>query len=298
MKHFRIIALCSFLIRRSNANVAVPYPGEIYEKQPDGSVATLRLSGHPYTGVFQTDLHGHPVNRDEEGWFVYASYQNLSLVHNGKRQLEPSSRRVGSDDPPSHPPPSLENLTSRRNVEMHRSSSLSDVPPVDSSIGNATENSERFHDMFCRGMDRSPWCPHNPVDLTKLGRSATVQGDQFGGKLNMIVILVKFSDHVDKPVADVSRFNTLFNVDGFDDDTIPTGSVKRFFQIQSAGKLEVTAYVEDWIVAPNTEEYYSFGNNGLDPKFTAVANGALDRMDARGTDWSLFDRDNVSNNCS
>ena len=114
----------------------------------------------------------------------------------------------------------------------------------------------------------------------------------------MIVILVKFSDHVDRPVADASRFNTLFNVDGFDDDTIPTGSVKRFFQIQSAGKIEVTAYVEDWIVAPNSEEYYSFGNNGLDPKFTSVANGALDRMDARGTDWSLFDRDNVSNNCS
>ena len=287
-----ITFLCSFILSFVKANVAVPYPGKIYEHQPDGTIATLRLAGHPYTGVFQTDLLGHPVLRDKNGWFVYASYDNPSVSHSHeKRQLQPSNRRVGIHVPPSHPPPDLTTLQmarSRRDSEVH-----SDVPPMDSSLGNVTEIRTRVTDLLCEGMDRSPWCPHRPVNLLKLGRSTIIEGEQWGGKLNVIVILVKFSDQADRPVADVSRFNTLFNADGFDDDIIPTGSVKRFYQIQSGGKLEVNAFVEDWIVAPESEEFYSFGKNGLDAKFTQVANGALDRMDARGTDWSFFDRDQV-----
>lgn len=294
MMLLRVILLCSLMLSCVRANVAVPYPGEIYENQPDGTVATLRLSGHPYTGVFQTDSLGHPVLRDENGWFVYASYDNPSHSNDRRRrQLRPSNRRVGIDAPPSHPPPDLRTLAmtrSRRDAEVH-----SDAPPMDSRAGNMTEIRSRLNDLLCQGMDRSPWCPNRPVNILNLGRSAIIQGDQWGGVLNVIVILVKFSDQADRPVADVSQFNTLFNGDGFDDAIIPTGSVKRFYKIQSGGKLEVNAFVEDWIVAPETEEFYSFGKNGLDAKFTQVANGALDRMDARGTDWSFFDRDQVKN---
>jgi hypothetical protein len=298
MMLLRIILLCSLMLSCVRANVAVPYPGEIYENQPDGTVATLRLSGHPYTGVFQTDSLGHPVLRDENGWFVYASYDNPSHSNDQRRrQLRPSNRRVGIDAPPSHPPPDLTTLAmtrSRRDAEVH-----ADAPPMDSRVGNMTEIGSRLNDLLCQGMDRSPWCPNRPVNILNLGRSTIIQGDQWGGVLNVIVILVKFSDQADRPVADVSQFNTLFNGDGFDDAIIPTGSVKRFYKIQSGGKLEVNAFVEDWIVAPETEEFYSFGKNGLDAKFTQVANGALDRMDARGTDWSFFDRDQVNNeyNC-
>jgi M6 family metalloprotease-like protein len=104
-----------------------------------------------------------------------------------------------------------------------------------------------------------------------------------------------FSDQADRPVADRQHFDILFNGDGFDPEITPTGSVKRFFEIQSAGKMHVNAQVEDWIVsADNTEEHYGFGRNGLTWMIASIADRTLDRMDVRGTDWSQFDRDQVS----
>ena len=52
--------------------------------------------------------------------------------------------------------------------------------------------------------------------------------------------------------------------------------MKDFFQIQSLGQYSVEAHVEDWIDAPNTEEYYSFGNFALTSNFAEVANGSLE----------------------
>jgi M6 family metalloprotease-like protein len=49
--------------------------------------------------------------------------------------------------------------------------------------------------------------------------------------------------------------------------------------------------VQDWIVAPYTEDYYSFDNFAMTAFFAKCAYGALDRMDAEGTDWSIYDQD-------
>jgi M6 family metalloprotease-like protein len=91
-------------------------------------------------------------------------------------------------------------------------------------------------------------------------------------------------------VFEKSYYEQLFNGEGQDEWIIPTGSIKTFFETQSYGKLTVNAHVEDWTVAPNTEEYYSFGRNGLTSMFAEVAYSALDRMDQRGFNWSDHDR--------
>ena len=44
----------------------------IEEAQPDGNVIRLFLKGHPLSGAFMTDERGHPVVRDNQGWYVYA----------------------------------------------------------------------------------------------------------------------------------------------------------------------------------------------------------------------------------
>jgi hypothetical protein len=173
--------------------------------------------------------------------------------------------------------------------------SRSDVPPADGSLGSQQDTQSQLNDLLCAGMDWSQWCPNNTVDISKLGRSNTIDGDALGGVLNIIVVLVMFSDQADRPVADRQHFDILFNGDGFDPEITPTGSVKRFFEIQSAGKMHVNAQVEDWIVsADNTEEHYGFGRNGLTWMIASIADRTLDRMDVRGTDWSQFDRDQVS----
>lgn len=278
------------------ANVAVPFPGEIDEFQPDGSIASIRLLGHPYTGVFQTDRYGHPVVRDDDGWFVYASHHNTTLSHNGRRHLQPSINRVGIDDPPTDPVPDLSTLArSTASLDFHEILGLprSILPQVEGNSENETEPLFQLNDLLCNGMDRSQWCPNNNVTVSSLSRSNTVIPGDLGGVVNLLVILVKFSDQQSRPLSDRSRFDKLFNGRGLDNDVIPTGSIQRFFQIQSAGKVQANAWIEDWVVAPNSEEYYSFGRHGLTAMFAETANGALDQMDQRGTDWSQFDRDNV-----
>lgn len=297
MQHVRGLLLCSLITTCAMANVAVTYPGDINVVQPDGTLVNLRLKGHPYTGVFETDSHGHPVVRDDEGWFVYASHHNTSLAHNGRRRLQPSADRVGIDDPPSQPAPDLTALAHDippLDADAIMKMSRSDIPPADGHLGSQLEIQSQLNDLLCAGMDRSQWCPNNKVDISKLGRSNTIDGAALGGVLNIIVVLVMFSDQADRPVAERPNFDILFNGDGFDPEITPTGSVKRFFEIQSAGKMHVNAQVEDWVVVDNTEEYYGFGRNGLTWMIASIADRTLDRMDARGTDWSQFDRDEVS----
>jgi hypothetical protein len=281
-----------------NANVAVPYPGDMLEIQPDGSEIRLRISGHPYHGAFLTDSQGHPVIRNESGWFVFGSIQETSLTIYGRRQLRPSNRVVGLDCPPLDKPPDLSTIAPHRKVigNFPSNHQTSDLPIGNETIGNDNETKllDIFADALCEGMDRSLWCPNNSINPLTLGRSDTIKPDTLGGTMNLLVLLIKFVDQIDRPVADRTKFDTLFNGDGFDDLITPTGSVKRFFQVQSLGKFLVNSHVEDWIVADDTEEYYSFDRHGLTSKFAEIAKSALNRMDTRGTDWSIFDRNNVS----
>ncbi len=56
----------------------------------------------------------------------------------------------------------------------------------------------------------------------------------------------------------------------------PTGTLQTFFELQSFGKFKVKGDVQDWIVAPYPEEYYSYDNFGLTAHFAKCAYGALD----------------------
>lgn len=49
--------------------------------------------------------------------------------------------------------------------------------------------------------------------------------------------------------------------------------------------------MENWFVAPETEEYYSFGKNGITPNFAQCAYGVLDRMDEDSFHFSEYDQD-------
>lgn len=93
-------------------------------------------------------------------------------------------------------------------------------------------------------------------------------------------------------------YDFLFNGQGLHNELAPTGTLEDFFRLQSQGQYNIEAHVEDWFVAPKTEEYYSFGKNGLTPDFARCANGALYRMDEDGFDFSEYDQnsDDLINN--
>jgi M6 family metalloprotease-like protein len=88
--------------------------------------------------------------------------------------------------------------------------------------------------------------------------------------------------------ADLDFF---FNGQGLHTELAPTGTLQDFFRLQSVGQYTIEAHIQDWFVAPETEEYYSFGKFGITPAFALCAYEALDRMDKDGFDFLEYDQD-------
>jgi M6 family metalloprotease-like protein len=57
------------------------------------------------------------------------------------------------------------------------------------------------------------------------------------------------------------------------------------------GRLYYTGPIEDWFVASETEEYYSYGIFGITNYFAKCAYEALDRVDEQGFNFTEYDQD-------
>lgn len=271
MTRMRRLASCLFAwALRSSIALAPSSPFGWRETQPDGSpVGRLYLKGRPDKYVYMSDENGHPVVVDDDGWYVYGSASTNSTTNlrgpDRRRQLlYPSTHRVS---PNSTPPRHLQEEILARSF-----------PSVTVEKPDA--------DYLCENQPQSPWCPDNPP---LLGRSADPPKTK--GVTKTIVVLVRFSDHTDRPMPPKEDIEFLFRHEGDDDERAPAGTLRDFFRIQSLGQYSVEVHVEDWVDISNDEEYYSFDNYGLSPNFAQASYEVLDRMDQRGFDWSQYDQD-------
>jgi hypothetical protein len=80
-------------------------------------------------------------------------------------------------------------------------------------------------------------------------------------RLKTLVILVQWQDHADKNLASLEDMNSLWNGVGTS-DVIPSGSVKKYIEMNSYGKLHIQADVVDWIMTNGTESYYGNWRSG------------------------------------
>jgi hypothetical protein len=154
-----------------------------------------------------SDENDHPVVIDNDRWYVYGSASTNSTAHlrglDRWRQLwYPSAYQV---TPNSTPPRHLqEEIWARL------------FPSV------AVEKPDA--DFLCENQQHSPWCPNNPP---LLGRSADLPMTK--GVSKTIVVLVRFSDHTDRPMPPKEDIEFLFNHEGDDDERAPTGTLWDFF---------------------------------------------------------------------
>ena len=89
-REIHIIFLLSIFL--SISAFAGPVHNRIYTLiQPDGSSFQARFHGDEFMRI-KTDLHGHAIMQDKDGWWCYASYQP-----DGRKQC--SSYKVGSSAP-------------------------------------------------------------------------------------------------------------------------------------------------------------------------------------------------------
>ena len=111
------------------------------------------------------------------------------------------------------------------------------------------------------------------------------------GIVKVLVFLLQFPDHTNRTLIDPSVYDEMWNSKG-KSDLIPSGSISRWFQLNSYGLYEIEAVIVPWTMSDNTEEYYSFGSSGLVPDFQQAFWPALNKLDQEGIDWSQYDIDN------
>ena len=101
------------------------------------------------------------------------------------------------------------------------------------------------------------------------------------GTFRATVLLVRFSDHKERPLPPRSHFVDLCK------------PLQRYLALQSYGQYTLTCNVTDWMDTDNTEAFYADnirgfrGSNDGSQFFRPV----LDQLEKQGTNWRHYDRD-------
>ena len=116
--------------------------------------------------------------------------------------------------------------------------------------------------------------------------------------MKALVMLLQWSDHDKRVLLHPQKVETLFNSDEVDQELIPTGSVQRYFNVNSYGQFSFAADIVPWIRTDNSEAFYaSLGASGKSPDienaFLPLLN-ELDGVESHGFDFSPYDADGNS----
>jgi len=114
------------------------------------------------------------------------------------------------------------------------------------------------------------------------------------GTVKNLVVMIRFSNHVSRPLPSVADMDILFNAVGGHPSLAPTGSVKDVYFENSYGQMMLDSYVNpglsDWITVSGTEQYYANGKSGDSTLWQALRE-ALDVLDDV-VDFGDYDTDN------
>jgi len=110
------------------------------------------------------------------------------------------------------------------------------------------------------------------------------------GTIRNLVVLIRFSNHVDRALPSPSEIEVLFNAPGGDPVLAPTGSVRDVYLQNSYGQLELNSDIAPWVTVSGTEQYYANGVSGDSTLWEALRE-ALDILDA-SVDFSQYDLNN------
>ena len=97
--------------------------------------------------------------------------------------------------------------------------------------------------------------------------------------LKNLVVLIRFSDHVDRDLPDPSEYDVLMNGPGGEGTSAPSGSVNDVFLANSYGKFSLESVVYPWITVSHTEAGAAGSKSGLGPSIFGAIREALDVID-------------------
>ena len=217
-------------------------PHPYREKQPDGTTTPpLSAKGGPKRH-YVTDSKGYTVIEDENHWFVYAED-----AADGSGRLSSSGMRVGRGNPEKkgiH-----QGIAPAGSVQAEQCGRLCDY----------------YDDDGRRRLEGE--------------QTAAAVSSPNTGTLKNLVVLMRFSDHVDRTLPSQADIDVLMNSVGGDPLLAPTGSVRDVYTQGSYGQLTVESTVYDWVTLPRTEHYYADNQNGFSNVFVESLHDALNIID-------------------
>jgi M6 family metalloprotease-like protein len=173
------------------------------------------------------------------------------------------------------------------------------APPGPKADDETQEFYESFDEIYfeLQGVVPDQETPNYLWDRRLADENTLVTLTRDTGVVRALVLLVRFTDHVDKILPPMSEINTLFTADEIDTLLAPTGSIKSYLKANSDGRLNFEAEVVDWKMTNNTELYFASDTNGkpvygVTHQMKYAMYPILDQLDADGFDFSRFDGNN------
>jgi M6 family metalloprotease-like protein len=115
------------------------------------------------------------------------------------------------------------------------------------------------------------------------------------GTLNVVVLLIRFSNHATRILPDPTDIEKLFNDPGktTDPDITPTGSISTYLETNSYGQLKINAFVApSWVDLAVDEQACAQTTNGVNDDFMECFVPALNALeDTPGFSWDDYDLD-------
>jgi M6 family metalloprotease-like protein len=119
-----------------------------------------------------------------------------------------------------------------------------------------------------------------------------LQNTDSTGTINVVVLLIRFTNHASRVLPDPADIDTLFNDPGKDEDITPTGSVSTYLETNSYGDLKINAFVApNWVESAGDEQFCAQTTKGANADFINCFAPALDALEASGISWSDYDLD-------
>jgi M6 family metalloprotease-like protein len=282
-----VLALATMILPLVFGMTSSPFPFQ--QVQPNGDVIDLQLHGDAYD-AWMSDMDGYTVLRDpESGTFVYAEEDDKGglkasseAVVYPMRKTSKSHGKVETTKKRSHKQKNL------RPKEKDCKNKLCGDPDSD------TRRLSNVRGAFGNGESKDflpyPAPPNSTFDQEDGLRRQL--NPVYSGTLRNLVVLLRWSDHVDRILPSKEDISILMNHKG-PHALCPSGSVRDVFLENSYGALTLESVVADWVTVDNTEKYYANGGYGVTKLTWDAIRNALQQVDEKGmVDFEYFDQDN------
>lgn len=241
--------------------IAIPaVPTMFTEQQPNGMPITLRLQGDESQN-WLSDLNGYPVlpvyqqasdtvafsssNSNNKGTPTYVYAAPSASSPSG---LIATQAVVGQVQPETVPglvvaAPSVDTAPLKRRASKKRMSRSADATASCQTFAHSARP------LLIQSLRSEiiQWIHQSGLQVQSRRRRATLAGD-----INNLVVMVRWSDHVNRTLPQVADLEQLFNSET-SSENVPTGSIKTYFARNSYGKLRINSILSGWITVSVTE---------------------------------------------